>query len=307
MTKVTKNSTIRTFLLILSMAKKNLPVYNIKDFQNPEHAHDFYANSMKKHLQDHHIILTPHKHDFFLTVLFTKGSGIHEIDFTNYKVETGSVFMLRPGQTHNWKLSKETDGFVFFHTKDFYDSRSVTEKLQDLPFFNSIHNPPLLLLKDKTRKKIETLFSEIKTEYEENNLLKFQKLHSLVTLTYIELARCYQPKKQIKSETYLLKLRQLEDLIEKNYKSIKAPHQYAKMMAITEKHLNRISNTCLNKTTTELISDRVILEAKRLLTHSKLPINIISSELGFEDNSYFARLFKKKTGLTALEFIHTNL
>lgn len=285
------------------MPKKNLPVYNIKDF---EHGNDFYANSMKRHLQDHHIILTPHKHDFFLTVLFTKGSGTHEIDFTNYKVEPGAVFMLRPGQTHNWKLSKETDGFVFFHSKDFYDSRSVTEKVQDFPFFNSIHNPPLLLLKNKTKEKVEDLFSEIKKEYEENNILKIQKIHSLVTLTYIELARLYQPKKQIKSENYLLKLRQLEELIDKNYKSIKAPTQYAQMMAMTEKHLNRISNTCLNKTTTELISDRIILEAKRLLTHSKLPVNAIADELGFTDNSYFARFFKKKTGQTALGFIKSN-
>ncbi|MBA3682147.1 MAG: helix-turn-helix domain-containing protein [Bacteroidetes bacterium] len=285
------------------MSKKTLPVYNIKDFKDPEHGTDFYANSMKRHLRDHHIILTPHKHDFFLTVLFTKGSGTHEIDFTNYKVEPGAIFMLRPGQTHNWKLSKETDGFVFFHTKDFYDSRSVTEKTQDFPFFSSIHNPPLLLLKNKRKEKIEDLFSEIKKEYEENNLLKFQKLYSLVALTYIELTRSYQPQKQIKSEIYLLKLRQLEDLIDKNYKNIKAPHHYAKMMAMTEKHLNRICNTCLNKTTTELISNRVILEAKRLLTHSKVPINQVAEELGYLDNSYFSRFFKKQTGQSPLDFM----
>jgi AraC family transcriptional activator of pobA len=288
------------------MPKKNLPIYAIRDFIDLEREGHIYANSMKRHLQDHHIILTPHKHDFFLTVLFTKGTGAHEIDFTSYKVEAGAVFMLRPGQTHNWKLSKETDGFVFFHTKEFYDSRSITEKVQDFPFFNSIHNPPLLLLKNKTREKIEKLFSEIKKEYEQNNLLKFQKMHTLIKLTYIELTRLYQPQKQIKSENYLLKLRQLEDLIDTNYKSVKAPYQYAKMMAMTEKHLNRISNTCLNKTTTELISDRIILEAKKLLTHSKLPVSAIAEELGFIDNSYFARLFKKKTGQSPIEFARTN-
>ncbi|MBL7921704.1 MAG: helix-turn-helix domain-containing protein [Bacteroidia bacterium] len=288
------------------MPKKNLPVYNIKDFRAYERDNDFYANSMKKHLQNHHIILTPHKHDFFLTVLFTKGGGTHEIDFTNYKVEPGSVFMLRPGQTHNWKLSKETDGFVFFHTKDFYDSWSAKEKIQDFPFFNSIHTPPLLLLTKKTREKAEVLFTEIKKEYEGNNVLKFQKIHTLITLTYIELTRLYQPEKEIKSGNYLGKLRQLEELIDKNYKKIKAPKQYAQMMALTEKHLNRISNTCLNKTTTDLISDRIILEAKRLLTHSKLPVNVIAGELGFNDNSYFARFFKKHTGMTALEFIRNS-
>jgi len=285
------------------MPKKNVPVYKIKDFEKET---DFYANSMKNHLKDHHIILTPHKHDFFLTVLFTKGKGTHEIDFTSYKVEPGALFMLRPGQTHNWQLSKDADGFVFFHSKDFYDSRSLIEKVQDFPFFNSIHNPPLLKLKSKSLKKIEVLFSDIKKEYEANEILKHQKLHALVTQAYIELTRSYQPTSMVKSGNYLLKVQQLEELIDKNFKEKKYPYEYAELMAMTEKHLNRICKSCLNKTTSDLISDRIILEAKRLLTHSDLQINAIAVELGFFDNSYFARFFKKKTSQTALLFVKNN-
>jgi AraC-like DNA-binding protein len=78
------------------------------------------------------------------------------------------------------------------------------------------------------------------------------------------------------------------------------------MMAMSEKHLNRISKACLNKTTTDLITDRILLEAKRSLTHTTLCIGEIAENLGYLDNSYFARFFKKKTGETPLEFMKKN-
>jgi len=285
------------------MAKKSLPVYNIENFKHFGNENDFYANSIKNHLKEHHFTTTPHKHDFFLTVLFTNGIGIHSIDFKRYKIKPAMAFMLSPGQTHNWTLSKDIDGYIFFHTKNFYDKASVTS-VKNFPFFNSIYNPPHVSVTHY--KKVTALFAEIKNEYESNNPLKFQKLHALVTLVYIELSRSYKEKKIPENQNYLFKVRQLEDLIDANFKSIKQAHEYAALMAISEKHLNRISKICLNKTTTDLITDRIILEAKRELTHSKHSVSEVAEKLGYMDNSYFARLFKKSTKQTPLEFMKKN-
>ncbi len=285
------------------MAKKEFPIYNIEDFNSET---EFYCNALPHHLKEHHFIHTPHKHDFFLVVLFTNGTGTHEVDFTSYKVTPGTVFMLRPGQTHNWKLSKDIDGYIFFHSKDFYDTSSISQKIQDYPFFSSIYNPPIITLKNKSKEKLASLFIEIKKENEEDNLLKFQKLHTLTTLAYIELTRSYQTQTPIQSTLYQLKVKQLEDLIDKHYKTIKYPYQYADMMAISEKHLNRICRSCLNKTTTDLITDRIILEAKRSLTHTQLSINQIAESIGYVDASYFSRMFKKRTGENALSFMKKN-
>jgi AraC-like DNA-binding protein len=211
--------------------------------------------------------------------------------------------MLSPGQTHNWILSKDIDGFVFFHTKNFYDEGSITS-VKNFPFFNSIYNPPIVSVTNKN--KIKTLFSEIRSEYERNDPLKPQKLHALVTLVYIELSRSYKETKTPENQNYLSKVRLLEDLIDLNFKTIKQANQYANLMAMSEKHLNRISKVCLNKTTTDLITDRIILEAKRELTHSNLTVREIADKLGYFDNSYFARLFKKKSGQTPIEFMKNN-
>jgi AraC-like DNA-binding protein len=250
------------------------------------------------------MVASPHKHDFYLIVLFTKGSGTHEIDFKTYDIKPGTVFMMTPGQMHNWKLSKDIDGYVFFHTKDFYDRGCTSASVLDYPFFNSIHNQPLIRLKKKAFEKLTILFKEITEEYNNTDILKFEKLHALISLVYIELSRHYLPTTKIESETYLLKLRKLEEFIGKHFKSKKYPHEYADLMNLSEKHLNRISKECLNKTTTDLIAERIVLEAKRLLIHSKYTVTEVATELGYDDNSYFSRFFKKNSGETPLEFLN---
>jgi AraC-like DNA-binding protein len=97
-------------------------------------------------------------------------------------------------------------------------------------------------------------------------------------------------------------VRSFEELIEKNYKKEQSPSAYADMMNITTKHLNRICRTSLNKTATEVITERSILEAKRMLAQSSSTVMQISDELGYDDNSYFSRLFKKHVGQTPTEF-----
>jgi AraC family transcriptional activator of pobA len=66
--------------------------------------------------------------------------------------------------------------------------------------------------------------------------------------------------------------------------------------------LNRICNEILKKTTTQVITDRIILEAKRMLMDKKRTVNEIASALGFDDYSYFVRLFKKHAGMTPTAF-----
>ena len=97
-------------------------------------------------------------------------------------------------------------------------------------------------------------------------------------------------------------LRQLEQNIESYYKENKSAAFYASTLNITPKHLNRITKTTLNKTTTELITERILLEAKRLIVHSNNSLSNIAELLGYEDYSYFSKIFKKHTKITPIQF-----
>ena len=288
------------------MKKKSFPVYDITTFQHLGNGSNFYANDFRSHLkQNKHLILLPHGHDFYMSVLFTAGNGTHEIEFNNYLIKPGRVFMLGPGQVHTWELSDNIDGYIFFHTKEFYDLNFTYEKVANYPFFSSLGNTPLIVLKKSSLKKIESMFSEIVKEYHHNELMKFKKLFSMVNILYIELSREYLPQKMRDDQNlpYLARVRQLEELINTNFVDIKSPGQYARLMYVGEKHLNRMVKVSLNKTTSDLITERIILEAKRMLVFSKKTIAEIIDELGYTDSAYFFRFFKKKTALTPTAFL----
>ncbi len=283
--------------------KKQLPVYSIKQFKHFDEEVRFYANQFIPHVKEHHFTEKPHKHDFYLMLLFTKGHGTHHVDFNKYQIKPGTVFMMSPGQVHSWELSEDVDGYVFFHSKSFYDEGYTNEKITNYPFFNSILNQPLVLVKKPNLASIEELFKEILQEYKQDKQLKFSKLHALVNILYVELARIYNTGNEVENEKYLSAVRKFEALVDTNYREMKFPAEYASLMNITERHLNRITKTCLNKTPTEMISDRIILEAKRMLVHSKYTIAEVAGYLGYFDSSYFSKLFKKKTKLTPKQFL----
>jgi AraC-like DNA-binding protein len=145
--------------------------------------------------------------------------------------------------------------------------------------------------------------NELVREYENDDFFKWQKIHALIVLVYIEISKKKNPLGNIKNQTYLTKLRQFEDLIEDNFRSKKFVKEYALKLNITEKHLNRVAKSCIGKTSTRLINERIILEAKRMLIYSKLKVTQIGEKLGYFDNSYFVRLFKKNVGMTPFAFL----
>jgi AraC family transcriptional activator of pobA len=283
---------------------KKLPIYGIAEFSEGNKEIFFYSNDLKTHLKTHQFVNSPHKHSTYISILFTKGTGKHQIDFTNYVVKPGSVFLLNPGQAHCWDLSEDANGYVFIHTQEFYNSLFANQKIENFPFFHLSQNHPLVYLKTKELEKIEILFREINQEFYQHLPDTALKLGTLINLLYIELSRLYQGKQETsenKNNAYL-KVKKLQKLIDKNYKIKKFPKEYADMMNMTTRHLSRICQETLRKTTTELISDRIILEAKRMLIHKDIPISSVADELGYEDISYFTRLFKKNTGQSPKEF-----
>lgn len=275
---------------------ESLPVYNIPDFNNEKRI-DVYANLLEDHLAQHHFIHHPHKHDFFLTVLFTAGSGIHDIDFRRYSISRGSIFFLKPGQLHHWELSVDTRGFIFFHSRNFYEERFNDECLNQYPFFSFDSSPHLQLTEEKCI-ELQFLMEEIRSDYTAPTRLSRERMLSLINLAYITAARHYEIKTTGTRSIYQQQLDQFEELIENNFKTVKLAGEYAAKLNISEKHLNRICRSTLNRSSTELISSRLILEAKRMLAQPGFTISQISDELGFSDRSYFSRFFKKQTGIS---------
>jgi len=283
-----------------------LPILNIKQFELKVDEGEFYANNFSSHFEKYHASITkPHKHDFYLIVLFTSGEGIHEVDFDSYPIKRGALFLMNPGQTHHWEFTEKAKGFIFFHSKDFYNVSFLNKNIDNYPFFYTSYNLPFLQIKEKELDLFIHFFIVICEEFELNNFMRHQKLALIVDLLYIEITRLYIKNEQNnihKTEKSVAWFRKLEQLIDQKFLTMKKASDYAFELNVSAKHLNKVVINTVGKTTTDLIHQRILLEAKRLLTHGELTVQEIAFELGYEDVSYFSRLFKKKCGVSPSVF-----
>lgn len=283
-----------------------IPILNINQFKESASINDVYVNTFSNHIQiNKNLINKPHSHNFYLCVLFTEGTGTHEIDFNSYTIKPGMVFFLKPGQTHFWKFKTAPEGFIFFHSQEFYELKFLEHTLFSFPFFYSYQNPPVVELDSQKNYELQLKFLEVYKEYSQRNLLRELKIVNLLNNIYIELTRIYTLNidlEKLSSSNYPNILATLENLINTNFYNEKFPKFYADKLNITTKHLNRVVKKTINKTTSQLISERIILEAKRLIVHSNGNLADTAFTLDFSDYAYFSKFFKSKTGITPLEF-----
>ncbi|MEC4112507.1 helix-turn-helix domain-containing protein [Myroides pelagicus] len=284
----------------------DITVLQMGDLTHDQNRSVFYANTIPKHLMtNHEHIAKPHKHNFYVCMLFTKGSGKHEIDFNTYDVIPGSVFMMAPGQTHSWVLSEDIDGYIFFHTQEFFDLYYVRETIREYPVFRSVFAPNGFYVSGKELMSISTWFQLMVEEFLQQQWKKNQLLLNLVSLFYIEANRKLLTDETLSMQynsAYYNHFQAFEDLLEKFFIFEKSAAVYANKLNMTQKHLNRICRTLVNQTTTDIILDRVVLEGKRMLMYTGKSFSEIALDLGYEDYSYFSKVFKKRAGCTPKEF-----
>lgn len=282
-----------------------LPIHSISAYDPYDLKNAFYANVFSVHLRKNPFISIPHKHDFYMMVLFTKGSGSHEIDFNQYTIEKGSLFFLSPGQTHNWRLSEDIEGYILFHTRSFYQDHFPQHAPEEYPFYESEQRNTHYVLNAEDLKGVERDFIRIYKEYRRKNVvLKSRKLAGLISALYVDLSRLQlgTQKEVSKTMSYHTKLIQFENLLEEYYMEEHSASFYADQVFVSQRHLNRICQETIGKSTSDVISDRVVLEAKRMLIHTDMRVSEIAISLGFEDKAYFSRFFKKHEKTSPLSF-----
>jgi len=283
--------------------QNTFPVYDIcklSDFQQE----DLLISRFAAYLQKHRDLYFPHKHTFYHLVLFTKGAGTHAIDFKTFDVTPNQIYFMIPGQVHSWNFEGEVDGYVIHFSSSFFESFLLkNEYLDQFPFFSGVIEDAVIQIDPSIQQKIIGLFEDIIIESEITDRMSLDLIRSLLLQVFILLSRTTtgQKEKQALPYNYTL-LKTFQKLIEKNFATLKLPRDYAELMYITPNHLNALCNDLLGISAGEVIRNRILLEAKRLLINLDLTIAEIGYQLNFNDNSYFTKFFKKYAGSTPEEF-----
>jgi AraC-like DNA-binding protein len=281
------------------MSNQHLPTYsihNLKEF-SPK---DFVADHFPHYLEEHKDLRFPHKHSFYQLVYFTGGTGSHSIDFIHFQVEPGQLYCMIPGQVHSWDFEGQPDGYIVnFSEQYLLDFLANPRYLEQFTFFSGIAQEQVIVLPEPVRPAMQHLLEEIVREGNAATALKDDMVRTTLVQLFILVSRHTEVEITKQTTTYnTIVLRNFQKLIDQHYKEKKLTKDYAAMLYITPNHLNALCKDVTGRSAGELIRDRVLLEAKRLLVNARLTIAQIATELQFMDNSYFSKFFKKYEGVT---------
>lgn len=280
--------------------KKELPIFDLKAFGKKTTWSDFYIQNINDHVKEHEFVGRPHKHNFYLIFFVSGGDGVHIIDFVHHPIQPNTIFLMTPGQVHTWTLSKDIEGFIVFFTREFYQLRLSENNLLEFPFYHSLAASPVI--RPPANDVFGFVLRKMYEEYNGTNTPDLRTLRAYLDLFLLEAAKYYDGSHAAITHGNTFRIRKLEQLIDENFRTLKHPSDYGELMNLAPGYVNSICKDSLGKTLTDLIQERLLLEAKRMLAYSDMNVNEVSEELSFSDPSYFVRWFKKQNGGTAEEF-----
>jgi AraC family transcriptional regulator, transcriptional activator of pobA len=284
---------------------KPIPVYDICTIDQKSAQKDLLIERFETYLEKHYQSLhLPHRHSFYHLVLFKKGVGTHTIDFRKFAVKPYQIYFMIPGQVHSWHFEAKVDGYIVnFNEAVFSSFLQNAHYLERFHFFSGNAQEGVCQLPLPAHEQVINVFESMLREKNEDK----EHNQDLIRLRLLELfilveRSCTDKKVKNVPPQKLTLLKNFQQLIDKHFRSIKLPKEYADLLYITPNHLNALCQDLVGKTAGDLIRDRVLLEAKRLLTNADMTVAEIAYDLNFQDNSYFNRFFKKNTGTTPDEF-----
>lgn len=241
----------------------------------------------------------PHRHNFYMICLILEGGGTHVIDFEKIDIIPNRLFFVKPEQVHFWKVRPGSKFAVVQFSMDF-----LTELFDynSIPAVNTSFKP-YFDLKPDSADLLSNILQKIDHENRHDQLNSNQIIQAHIFLLLSEIERLVTSisVERKNSHKYII-LDDFKNLLNKKYREITSVNEYARQLNITPNYLNIVVKETTGLTANELMHRRIILEAKRLLINERSDIEQIAFELGFKDASYFARFFKRSTGLSPTGF-----
>ncbi len=249
--------------------------------------------------------------NYYSLIWLKTGTGNVTADFSEYDFKENVLFSFSPYQPFMIQISPGMHGWVInFHPDFFCIHKHHKEVACNGVLFNNIYNPPFVQIDQNTSGNFEMVINSIKTEMQNPSLAQYELLISylkifLITASRLKAEQQTEAQKAAAENEEPFILQNLKNAIELHYKTKHTASDYAEMLYITPKALSRLTKNHFNKTLTDLISERIIIEAKRELYLTNKTVKEIAYELGYNDEYYFSRFFKKNTDVAPQTYRET--
>lgn len=223
------------------------------------------------------------------------------VDFNNYYTEAPTLFFINSNQYVKFFELGESNGYFMYYNRDFYCVQiHDAEVACDGLLFNNIYQIPKTVLDVKEDSIIRTILEQMKEEFELGASTQEEMLRIYLKQIIIRATRIWKTQQLgvLESQPHheIEFFREFSRLVEIHYRSKHLVADYAELLGVAPKTLTHKFKKFELPAPNEVLKDRIMLEAKRLLIHTSLSAKEIAYDLGYEDPAYFNRLFSKKIG-----------
>ena len=244
----------------------------------------------------------PHRHEYQEIIWVRAGSADHLLDGESVRVPAPSLLVIPLGRIHRFAPSPRLAGCVIRFRESFLpDSSSIL--FNHFVGYSSIPVPP------HAAGGMDALFAVIRGEVPAGDLHSSAALRHLLRALIAKIEALWlrllelQPQDQTDSQRLWERFTRL---VEEGFRVEHSAGHYARKLGVPLRRLNAVARLFAGATVAEAIDRRLILEAKRRLLYSAHSVGEIAFALGYEEHSYFTRVFRKRLGMTPIEFRAAN-
>lgn len=246
--------------------------------------------------------------DKYNIIWIKEGRGTYLIDFQKFEFKSEMMFFLTPGQMYQVLSEEVVEGIRISFEQDFYcvDTFGDKASCNGVLFKNPLQFP-YIKLSGKEAEQFQELSNHLHEELKAIKVAQKEMVHTLLQLMMIKATRIkFRQNKAEEDEEPAREdsrfLSKFNRLLETNFKEKHAVSDYAELLYVSPKTLHKKIKKLTNRPVSEIIQDRIILEAKREIFHSNKTIKEIGYDLGFNDPAYFSRFFQKYADESPTEF-----
>lgn len=251
--------------------------------------------------------IEPHFHEALIQVLYlTDGGGETSIDGQLWRLEAPCLVVIPARSVHGFHFHEAVDGHVITTAQSAIESIAMTAAPELLAF---VRTPAVLTVDPQSRRgaPLEALFDAIGREAEHPERWQYTAGLALTIALFVQIARQSEQARLAGNPARAALVARIERfrlLLDERCRTRQPVASYADTMGISAGQLTRICREAFGISAIEAIDRRAVHEARRLLVYSTLSVKQIARELGFRDEAYFGRFFRKQTGLRPTEYRH---
>jgi AraC family transcriptional regulator, transcriptional activator of pobA len=237
------------------------------------------------------------RNGYYSLIWVREGEGQVRADFTEYDFKAENLFAFAPYQPFMFS-SKQMKGVAVYFHPDFF---CIHKHKSDAPcLFNNIYQRPHTVIDGPTSASLEVLLKTMQAELTQPVIDQHEVLVSYLKVFLITVSRqkMAQSDSAAPSNNEPVIIQALTDTIERDFRKKHSASDYADTLNMSTKALAKITKGHFNRTITDMISARIIIEAKRELYMSRKSIKEIAYSLGYDDEYYFSRFFKSNVALS---------